>query len=77
MFGMTNATKANIIGAINAVLGVAVLFGLPLSSDQLAGIVAAVNAVLVLIVGLTYKDSDKRLPDGVSADEISAANPGA
>lgn len=60
---MTNATKANIIAVINAVLGAAVLFGLPLSEEQLGGIMAAVNAIGILAVGLTYQNSSKRIPE--------------
>ncbi len=60
---MTNATKANIAATVNAVLGAAVLFGLPLSEAQLGGVIAAANAIVVLVVGLTYKDSQKRIPD--------------
>ena len=58
---MTNATKANILGLLNALLAVAVLFGLSLSEEQLAGVMVAANAAGVLIVSLTYKDSPKRL----------------
>lgn len=60
---MTNATKANIIGVVNAGLGLAVLFGLNLTPDQLAGILTFANAVGVLVVSLTYKASPKRIPD--------------
>lgn len=60
---MTNATKANLIAALNALLGLAVLFGAPLSEEQIAGVLAAANAVGVLVIGLTYKSSPKRTPD--------------
>ena len=60
---MTNATKASIISVLNAALGVAVLFGLNLSADQIAAILTLANALGVLVVGLTYKDSAKRIPD--------------
>ncbi len=60
---MTNATKANLIAVLNAALGAAVLFGLNLSADQIAGVLAFANALGVLVVGLTYKDSPKRIPD--------------
>lgn len=59
---MTNATKANIIGVLNAGLGLGVLFGLPLSEAQVGGISLFGNAIGVLIVGLTYKNSQKRIP---------------
>lgn len=60
---MTNATKANVIALANALLAVAVLFGAPLTEEQLAGIAVALNAAGALAVGLTYKSSPKRLPD--------------
>jgi len=59
----TNATKAAILGVINAALGAAVAFGAPLSEVQLGAIFAIANTVAVLIVALTYKDSKKRVPD--------------
>jgi hypothetical protein len=60
---MTNATKANILAFLNAVLALAVLFGAPLTEEQLAGIGIALNAGAALVVGFTYKDSPKRIPD--------------
>jgi hypothetical protein len=61
---MTNATKASIIAVLNAGLGLAVLFGLDLSPDQIGGVLAFANAVGALVVGLTYKSSPTRIPDG-------------
>jgi hypothetical protein len=60
---ITNATKANIIAVINTGLILLLAFGVDISEAQIAAIMAAVNAVLVLLVGLTYKDSSKRVPD--------------
>lgn len=60
---ITNATKANLLAAINALLGVLVLFGVDLTADQMAGILTAVNALAVLIIGLTYKKSPKRVEE--------------
>jgi hypothetical protein len=60
---MTNATKANIIAAVNTALILAVSFGLSLSDAQQVAVVAAVNAALALYVSLTYQDSPKRIPD--------------
>lgn len=60
---MTNATKASLIAVLNAGLGLAVLFGLDLSPDQIAGVLAFANAVGALAVGLTYKNSPTRIPD--------------
>lgn len=59
---MTNATKAVIITVLNAGLGLAVAFGVSLSDAQTAAILGFGNAVLAAIVGLTYKDSPKRIP---------------
>lgn len=66
MKGITNTTKANIIAAVNALLGLAIVFGVNLSEAQTGAIIVAVNAVLGLYVGLTYQDSAKRLPDNTS-----------
>jgi hypothetical protein len=60
---LTNATKANLIAVLNAVLIAATLFGLDLSDAQVAGIMGVANALGVLVVGLTYKDSPKRIPE--------------
>lgn len=60
---MTNTTKANIIAVLNAALGLLVSFGVNLSDAQLASILTGANAVLVLWVSLTYKNSAKRIPE--------------
>ncbi len=60
---MTNATKALIITAVNAVLGLVVSFGVALSDAQRGAIVTTVNAVLAVAVALTYKNSSRRIPD--------------
>ena len=59
---MTNATKAVIITVLNAGLGLAVACGVSLSDAQTAAILGFGNAVLAAVVGLTYKDSPKRIP---------------
>jgi hypothetical protein len=61
---VTNATKAMLIAVINAGLGLAVSFGVEVSPEQMGAILAFVNAALALVVGLTYKSSAKRIPDG-------------
>lgn len=61
---MTNATKALIISVLNAALGLVVVFGVDLSAEQIAAILALANSVGALVVGLTYKSSAKRVPDG-------------
>jgi hypothetical protein len=60
---MTNATKAGLITAINAVMSLAIAFGVSLSDTQLAAVMTTVNALLALYVGLTYKDSPKRIEE--------------
>ena len=60
---MTNSTKAAVIAVLNAALGLAVAFGVNLSDAQTASILGFGNAVLALWVGLTYKNSAKRIPD--------------
>lgn len=57
---MTNATKAQIIAAVNALLGLAVAFNVVLTQTQIGAIGVAVNAVLAIVVGLTFKQSPKR-----------------
>lgn len=60
---MTNATKANLIAVVNAALVLIVSFGVNVTDGQQAAITGAVNAALVLWIGLTYTDSAKRIPD--------------
>lgn len=59
---MTNATKALISQAVNAALVLVVAFGISLSDAQLAAVVGFVNAALAVWVGLTYRNSAKRIP---------------
>lgn len=58
---MTNATKALIIACVNSALGLAIAFGVHLSDAQAAAILGFGNAVLGLVVALTYKSSPKRI----------------
>lgn len=59
----TNTTKAQVIALINALLGVAVLFGLNLTTDQISAVMTAVNVAASLFVTVTYKRSPTRIPD--------------
>lgn len=61
---MTNSTKAAIIAVLNAALGLLLAFGVPITEVQTAAILALGNSVLGLWVGLTYKNSPTRVPDG-------------
>lgn len=60
---LTNATKMAILAALNAALGLAVVFGAPLTEVQVGAILAFANAFAGLFVGLTFKNSPKRIPD--------------
>lgn len=60
---ITNATKAQIIVVINALMALLVEFGVNLSDRQMASIMLFVNALLALYVGLTYTKSVKRVPN--------------
>lgn len=62
----TNATKANVIALANALIALVTAFGLSLSADQIAALLTVVNILASAWVGLTYKDSPKRLPEDVS-----------
>jgi hypothetical protein len=59
---MTNATKAGIIAAVNALLMLAVAFDIALTETQIGAIGVALNAALSLYVGLTYQNSPARDP---------------
>lgn len=61
---MTNSTKALVIAAVNALLGLAVSFGVDLTTEQVGAILAVANSLGALAVALTYKNSPKRIPDG-------------
>jgi hypothetical protein len=58
---ITNASKAQIIVTVNAVLSLLAAFDVVLTQAQLGAIGVAVNAVLGLIVALTYTQSSKRI----------------
>lgn len=60
---MSNATKAQIVLVINALLGVAVAFHVVFTQTQVGAMQIAANAVLSLFVGATYTQSSKRESD--------------
>lgn len=60
---MTNATKANIIAALNALLGLLVAFGVDVTEAQTAAILVFANAIGIIAVSLTFKSSPKRIPE--------------
>lgn len=61
---MTNATKANLIAALNAGLGLAIAFGVNLTDLQTAAVLVFANSVASVFVGVTFKNSPKRVPEG-------------
>ncbi len=64
MLTITNATKAQAIAAVNAILGLLAAFDLGhLTTTQSGALLVAVNAVLSLVVGITYKTSKTRMAD--------------
>jgi hypothetical protein len=74
MLTITNATKAQAIAVINAVFGVLAVFDVAnLSDAQKGAVLTAANAVMALIVGVTYKQSALRIPDGSVAVPVSPA----
>jgi hypothetical protein len=60
---ITNASKANIIATVNALLQLLFEFGVDITDGQKTAIVLLVNTVLVLWIGLTYDLSAKRVSD--------------
>ncbi len=72
---MTNATKAGIITAINAALGLAIAFGVNITDVQTGSIIVFSNAILGLVVGLTFKNSQKRIPDGAAVLTLDPNQP--
>ena len=67
---MTNATKANLIAALNAGLGFVIAFGVNLTDIQTAATLVFANAVASLFVGVTFKNSPKRVPEGTGVVEV-------
>lgn len=59
---ISNATKAQIATAVNALLLVVVAFHVVLTDTQVAAIGIGVNAVLALFTATTFTQSAKRIP---------------
>ena len=68
---MTNATKANIIALVNALILCLQTFGVPINNAQQAAIGGLVNAALVTWIGLTYKSSKMRADEPAPAGEAA------
>lgn len=62
---MTNAVKAQLIVAINAVFALLTAFGVELSDKKEGAIIVLVNAILALWVAFTYQYSHKRIEENV------------
>lgn len=60
---MTNALRAQIVVAVNALMAVIVSFGVSLTDSQTGAIALAVNAVLGVWIAMTYKSSPRRTPE--------------
>lgn len=60
---MTNALRAQIVVAVNAILAAVMAFGVSLTDKQAGAISLAVNAVLGVWIAATYKSSPRRTPD--------------
>ena len=60
LFTVSNATKAQILAAINAVLGLLIAFHVVFTQEQMGAIDVAINAIASLIVGLTFQLSAMR-----------------
>lgn len=69
----TNAAKAQVILAVNAVVALLIAFHVVLTAPQLGAVDVAVNAVLSAFVALTYTQSHKR----VDAPASPPVTPGA
>lgn len=64
MLTISNATKAQVIALVNAVLGLLGAFNIGSMTDaQKGAIIVTANAFLAVVVGVTYKQSAKRAPD--------------
>ena len=63
MIQTSNATKAQLVVLANALLVLVTSFGVEVSDAQQAGITGFVNAALSVWIGLTYKQSSRRIPD--------------
>lgn len=59
---LTNATKGNALAFLNVTLGLVTLTTGSPSPEVTGAILAVVNAGFILVMGLTYKDSKKRIP---------------
>ena len=60
---MTNALRAQIVVALNAILSAIVAFGINLTTAQAGAASIALNALLGVWVAITYQSSPRRTPD--------------
>jgi hypothetical protein len=75
-FGLTNANKAAVIVAVNALLIlIQAFFPEAMSDQQRTALEGFVNAVLGAWVAFTYKDSPKRIESEELVEDIKAVEP--
>lgn len=67
---MTNATKANLIALVNASMGLLIAFDVAFTSTQQGAILLFSNVLFGTFVGVTFKWSPKRVPEGTGTVEI-------
>ena len=76
MLTVTNAVKAQVIAAVNAVLGVLAAFNVGhITNAQQGALLVAVNAVLALVVAVTYQSSSKRVKSSPPLPPVSPPSP--
>jgi hypothetical protein len=72
---MTNATKAQLVAAVNAIVLCLQVFGVPINNAQQAAIGVAANAVFGVWIAMTYKNAEPRADDdAVVAGAAAATN---
>lgn len=67
---MTNATKANLIALVNATLGLLIAFDVALTQAQQGAVLLFANVLFGAFVGVTFKRSPKRVPDGTGIVKV-------
>jgi hypothetical protein len=72
---MTNATKAQLVAAVNAIVLCLQVFGVPINNAQQAAIGVAANAVFGVWIAMTSKNAETRADDdAVVAGAAAATN---
>ncbi|HEY3544349.1 MAG TPA: hypothetical protein VGK79_17565 [Gaiellaceae bacterium] len=72
---MTNATKAQLVAAVNAIVLCLQVFAVPINNSQQAAIGVAANAIFGVWIAMSAKESKRRADDdAVVAGAAAAAN---